>query len=490
MDKSIVSENKISSDAKISEEKSKKRAAELKASTAQAKKTKSASDESEKNHILSAQEQGAIEASIVDELNRTLAIVHTSSTYILIEKDEIEFVLDSKTSLLILYENQVVPELCSNNFKKLTTKAHIWLRSPHRRTYKNIVFNPKIPGHYDGNFNIWKGFAVKPVKGDCSLFWDHVKVIICGRNEVHYIYVRKWLAHLTQKPWIIATALVLRGKQGTGKGTFVEAIGKLLGPHYAPLSSLDQILGRFNSHLKNAILIFADEAIWGGNKREVGALKSLITEPRLFIEAKGKDGYWIDNFKHLIVSSNEDWAVHLDPDDRRFFVLDISADRKEDFDYFGKIREQLENGGYEALMHDLLHEDLTGFDPKVMPENYAGFDMKLESASSIDRFIHTSLKEGCWDHGCTGPSESLKDLTIEKFYEFYRAWCDWEKQPVLKREVVGKRLRAILPGIKTKRTPREENPRRPTMYLFSSLEECRISFEKFYKQSPEIWEWS
>ena len=44
--------------------------------------------------------------------------------------------------------------------------------------------------------------------------------------------------------------------------------------------------------------------------------------------------------------------------------------RKEDFDYFGKIRQQLENGGYEALMHDLLHEDLTGFDPKVMPENY------------------------------------------------------------------------------------------------------------------------
>src|SRR5690606_21751537 len=106
------------------------------------------------------------------------------------------------------------------------------------------------------------------------------------------------------------------------------------------------------------------------------------------------------------------------------------------------------------------------------------------------RFIHTSLKEGCWDHGCTGPSESLKDLTIEKFYEFYRAWCDWEKQPVLKREVVGKRLRAIFPGIKTKRTPREENPRRPTMYLFPSLEECRAAFEKFYKQSPEIWEWS
>ena len=53
-----------------------------------------------------------------------------------------------------------------------------------------------------------RGLRVKPVKGDCSLFWDHVKVIVCCGKEAHYIYVRKWLAHLIQKPWIIATALV------------------------------------------------------------------------------------------------------------------------------------------------------------------------------------------------------------------------------------------------------------------------------------------
>ncbi len=485
MDNPIVPENLIPSDDKTPEEKSKKRAAELKASkTLRKSKPTSASG---KQPPIPNEEKANLEASIVEELNRTLAIVHTSSTYILIEKGGVEFVLDTKTSLLVLYENQIVPEFSAG---KSMTKAHVWLKSPLRRTFHNIVFNPKIAGHYDGNFNIWRGFAVCPGKGDCSLFWDHVKMIICSGKEAHYIYVRKWLAHLIQKPWIIATALVLRGKQGTGKGTFVEAIGKLLGLHYAPLASLDQILGRFNSHLKNAILIFADEAIWGGNKREIGALKALITEPKLFIEAKGKDGYWIDNFKHLIVSSNEDWAVHLDPDDRRFFVLDVSSDRKEDFAYFGRIKQQLENGGYEALMHDLLNEDLSEFDPKVMPENFAGFDMKLESASSIDRFIHASLKEECWDHANAGPSETLKDLPIDKFYDYYKTWCEREKQPVLRKEQVGKRLRIIIPGMKTRRTPREENPLRPTIYLFPSLEDCRSSFEKFYKQSPAIWEWS
>jgi len=487
MDNSIVLENAISSDENTPKAKSKKRADEL---TALASKKQKTTSVGKKDSILSEREQKALEASVVDELNQTLAIVHTSTTYVLIEKGKTDFVLDSKASLLTLYENQVVPNPSSEKSKKPVTKAHIWLRSPHRRTFDNIVLNPKIAGHYDRNFNIWKGFAVKPVKGDCSLFWDHVKNIICCGKESLYFYIKKWLAHLIQKPWIVATALVLRGKQGTGKGTFVETIGRLLGPHYAPLANLDQILGRFNSHLKNAILIFADEAIWGGNKGKIGALKALITEQKFFIEGKKKDGYWIDNFKHLIVSSNEDWAIHLDPDDRRFFVLDISADRKEDLDYFGKIIGQLESGGYESLMYDLLHEDLIGFDPRIMPENFAGFDMKLRSASSIDRFIYASLKEESWNHANIGPSTELKDLTIDQFYNNYKTWCEKEKKIILDKEQIGRRLREIIPEMKTKRTSREEGPKRPVKYIFPPFEKCRNSFEKFYKQNSVIWEWS
>lgn len=482
MNESRIPHKPISLNANSAEEKSKKRAEELRSSASS--KATSATKKSPSKKTM--------EAAIVDEFNRTFAIVHTSSTYILIEKSESEFVLDSKTSLLNLFENQLVPELSDPNSKKILTKAQIWLKSPDRRTFRNIVFNPRIANHYDGNFNIWKGFAIEPAKGNCSLFWEHVKNIICCGKETSYIYVRKWLAHLIQKPWIIGTALILRGKQGTGKGTFVEAIGTLLGPHYAPLANLDQILGRFNAHLKNAILILADEAIWGGQRKEVGVMKFLITEPRLFIEAKGKDGYWIENFKHLIVSSNEDWAVHLDPDDRRFFVLDVSADRKEDLQYFGAIRRQLEHEGYEALMYDLLHEDLTGFDLKMMPENYSGFDMKLESASSIDRFLYASLKEGSWDHNDSElPREYRSYLVIDTFYGLYKDWCLREHQKVLGKAVLGKRLKKIIPGIQSVRATQDEYPSRPMMYQFPSLSECRKFFEHFYKQDHRIWEeWS
>ena len=477
----IMSEPEINYD-ESTEQETKQRVAELDRTTKKSKKKKGRSDKKKKE--ITDQEKNILSAKIVAEMNLTYAIIHTSSTYILIEKSETEFVLDTKQSLLNLFENQTVPELKGENSYSAPSIAQIWLKSPYRKTYTNIVFNPKIVGHYDGNFNMWKGFAIQPIKGDCSLFWDHIQAVICSGNKAHYLYVRRWLAHLVQKPWIIATALILRGKQGTGKGTFVDAIGKLFGSHYAPLANLDNILGKFNSHLKNAILIYADEAIWGGTKKEIGPLKALITEP------KGKDGYWIDNFKHLIVSSNEDWAVHLDPDDRRFFVLDISNTKKEDIPYFTAIRQQLENGGYEALMYDLMHEDLTNFDPKIMPENFAGFDMKMESASSTDRFIYTSLKEECWDHANAGPCGEIRNLSIDTFYTYYKSWCERERQSIVRKEVLGKRLKKIIPGVIVKKTPREQDRARPSFYEFPSLEKCRSSFETFYKQDSQIWDWS
>ena len=56
------------------------------------------------------------------------------------------------------------------------------------------------------------------------------------------------------------------------------------------ISSVDHLAGRFNAHLRDACLLFADEAYWPGDRSDEGTLKRLITEPTLFIEAKGRDG--------------------------------------------------------------------------------------------------------------------------------------------------------------------------------------------------------
>ena len=94
----------------------------------------------------------------------------------------------------------------------------------------------------------------------------------------------------TDRPGV---ALVLKGKQGTGKGIFARGFGYLFGNHFLHLFHGSHLTGHFNSHLKDKLMIFADEAVWGGDKKAEGMLKGLITEPSIPIEMKGKDVFTV-----------------------------------------------------------------------------------------------------------------------------------------------------------------------------------------------------
>lgn len=265
-----------------------------------------------------------------------------------------------------------------------------WLTHAERRTYYQVCFDPtkQCPPHF---YNLWLGLAVDPALGDCSLYWKHVREVICNDGGDLYAYVRKWMAHAVQKtPTLPETAIVLRGNQGAGKNTFAKWFGKLFhSAHYGELASLNSLVGRFTGHLANKIIIYANEATWGGDKQSEGVLKALITDPEKFVEYKGKDGFFIKNFARVIIASNNDWAVPMGMDDRRFVSCNVSKRRVGDYDYFAAITDQMENGGLQALMHDLLHEDISNWNPRQRPRSAIrdSMDQKLMSMSPIEQFV-------------------------------------------------------------------------------------------------------
>src|SRR5436190_13617765 len=118
------------------------------------------------------------EEKVLRDFNKRYAIVRTSTTYILIQRSETSFELDSRNSFKNFHEN----DFFINAEGKAKSKAQFWLKHSQRRTFENIVFDPTKPGDYDGNYNIFKGFAVVPIQGDCTLYWHHVKDVICKGN--------------------------------------------------------------------------------------------------------------------------------------------------------------------------------------------------------------------------------------------------------------------------------------------------------------------
>lgn len=430
------------------------------------------------------QSEGASD-DLIEQLNRKHAVIRADRTLVLTEqRDPITngktFILESRASLNEWYANQ--------RYEGIPI-AKAWFESPRRRQYDGLVFSPS--GEVEGYFNLFRGFPIQPRPGDCSLFLNHIREVICGGNEDHYQYVLKWFAHLFQKPAELpGTALVLRGKQGTGKGTMTDYIAKLVGQHFLELVQMGQVTGRFNGHMKDALVVHANEAIWAGDKAAEGALKAMITDPQTAIEFKGRDIISVNNYKRLILSSNHDWVVPRDMDDRRFFVLDVSDRHKEDHDYFAAIHQQMKSGGLEALMSELRNVDITDYSPRAMPESTgAGFDMKLRTMDSIMQWLYEVLDNGVLRNVSQGGSREdtwMNDMPCMEVFGAYRHWCDANRVRYIKQEsLLGRELNRVLPTIGKMR--KNVNGDRIYYYTFSSLEDCRHDFEVACKEEPYIW---
>lgn len=205
------------------------------------------------------------------------------------------------------------------------------------------------------------------------------------------------------------------------------------------------------------------------------------------MRVKGKDGFQIDNSRHLFVASNEDWAVPRDLDDRRFFVLDVSSERKEDAQYFNNLEIHMsKKKGYEALLYDLLHEDITDFNPRIMPVNDAGFDMKLKGASTSEQYVYYALKESCWYIVASEEQWAFqREKSCNDLYGNYKDWCEAQKIAPQSMVEFGKTIKKLIPKVEKSRPGSGSN--RPYFYTFPSLEECRECYEKHCKQTEAIW---
>ena len=373
---------------------------------------------------------------------------------------------------------------------KETTLAKYWFEHPDRREYAGLVFDPskKAGPEY---YNLWRGFAVEPKPGDWTLFKEFIYEIIADGKQSIGDWIIAWLARILQDPGgdRPGTAVVLRGGQGTGKGTFVNVFGQILGKHFLQIAQAGQITGRFNHHLKDVVLAFVDEGFWAGDKQAEGAIKNLITEPFITVEQKGKDIIRVKNNVNLIMASNNDWVIPAGLDERRFFVLDISESHKQDTAYFKPIRSQMANGGLEAMFHDLLSMDISGVDLRTFEQTAGLFEQKLFSMDTVQKYWFERLSEGAMRPISLGthryskyaPDDWSGEInTVDQFND-YIAFAERlkDRYPLCEQQF-GLSLSKMCSGI-TKRRMRLDGGCRAYFRIFPPLEQCRVEFCKLLK---------
>jgi hypothetical protein len=372
--------------------------------------------------------QAATATDPIAELNKTFAVVRIVNrvailnehldaegrpTFSLLPPDGFKLWLANQAAEIPTTDDQGNPAIAR------VPLAPYWIKHPRRREHAGITFAPQ--GAPPGYFNLWTGFAVQPnPNGSCDLFKQHLLDNVCDGNSIWFNWVFGWFADVFQHPaGKCGTSLALRGDEGVGKTIVGETFGHLLGLHYTQVADPRYVIGRFNAHLVRCLLFHCDEAFWAGDRVAEGKVKDLISGNRHPIELKGFEVFWVPNYVRVFINGNADWLMPAGKGARRPAVLDVADTRKEDIKYFGAIKQQLEAGGYEKLLDELLSFDLSTVDIRHVPKTDALLDQKIASLGPEDAWWLDILKAGQLPHKTSDakpgkcPGQAIYDYYIE-----------------------------------------------------------------------------
>jgi hypothetical protein len=358
----------------------------------------------------------------LSELNQRHAVIENmgSKCVIMTLLDDGQISFQNRGDFSSIYMNRFV-EAGQTKDKRPITKplGDWWLKHPSRRQYRQVVFDPKDrPGP---NYNLWRGFQyASDEPKSCELFLTHLRDNLCWGEEAYYQWLLGWMAFAVQHPDTPpGSAIVLQGEEGTGKSFFAKQFGELFGQHFKQVTDTKHLTGSFNAHLRDCVLLFADEAFYAGDKSQDGRLKTIITEERMQVERKGYDVEQVRNNIHLIMASNDNWVVPAGKNSRRYFVLRVSNNQANNGNYFKKIQDQLQDGGYAALLRMLLEYDLTTWNRQVVPITPALRDQQRRSLDPLSAWWYMRLTEGALEAGIEGwPTEVEQQSLYQEFRVF------------------------------------------------------------------------
>jgi hypothetical protein len=386
-----------------------------------------------------------------------------------------------------LFANDLIDSVNAQGKHTPISVAEAWLKHPKRRQYEGVRLAPnrEIAGYY----NVWRGFGVNAVPGSWQRMREHILRVLCKGDVDVFEYVLDWLARAVQHPDQPGeVAIVLYGGRGTGKGIFARAIGRLFGKHFKQISQARHLTGNFNAHLSDCIFLFVDEAFWAGDKQGEAVLKHLITEPTLAIERKGLDVESMPNMLHVIMASNNNWVVPAGIDERRYLVLAVDDAVQQDTEYFTLLNQELDNGGLEALLQDLLSRDIRTFKHRVVPVTSALIDQKLLSLEPHDAWWFEKLQRGHLTGFAAGWDLVNKQVLQDDYIECVK------KLGVNRRASatsLGMQLRRLLPpGFPQSLNATTEMggvPLTAPHYRFPPLDVCRKFFERL--SGLEAYQW-
>lgn len=238
-------------------------------------------------------------------------------------------------------------------------------------------------------------------------------------NEAERSVVLSWVGYAVTEGERKLWATFVRGPQGTGKTFLGNLLGACFAPYVKRIQIGDLVRETFgNKHYERVRFLQADEGGDDGDtaRRLTRLLKHQITSPELEVEEKYVPSYKIDNRALIYLSSNHR-SVHVEPSDRRFYV--VTCETKMPGRLSAALNRWLRDSDHPSAPvapraswalweYFSAYRRAAGFDElKEAPPSNAKAEMVDLGRSGLERRVHELMTDGSWFDDTLGKQGEL-----------------------------------------------------------------------------------
>lgn len=255
-------------------------------------------------------------------------------------------------------------------------------RDPARTTVMSVVFEPGKPPRYRAEpgdehetLNEWRPTTLIPTpyngKPHSVRPWlDFIEYMTPALTDEQRDWFINWQAYPIQNLGgkLRQAVLVWSTAQGAGKNTLAEVLFPMYGRANLNWQSINgsTLIDNFNDWALRQFVMVNEVHMpsYGEQKAVMESLKTLITEEvidhrRMYVGRQN-----VRNYVNLMLASNDEAALRLEDDDRRFFVIRGPSVKDKWTDaQFRQFYDWLNTGGREKVFGYLLARPLADFNP-------------------------------------------------------------------------------------------------------------------------------
>lgn len=178
-----------------------------------------------------------------------------------------------------------------------------------------------ITSNGSASFNTYTPSNIKPLEGDLNTFLEFMEYLIKDKDDRYELM--RWIATLIAKPEIGMhySVLLISEVQGTGKTTLAEQIlASLIGRNNVSYPNEQQLISDYNGWVGFKRLAIVSEVYQGSAWKAYNSLKGVTTDQYIRINEKYQVPFTVQNWLHIVASSNSQNALKIAEDDRRWLV--------------------------------------------------------------------------------------------------------------------------------------------------------------------------